>query len=341
MTTGYHGTDTGPPNWNAMKAPFRLIRRGTRFYAHNRLTGQRVSLHADSEETARQFLNAKNEAERFPAIGRVFLAARDASLPGRTWGEVMDRIAKGRRDSTRGRYETAMRDPFLSRLRNLKLIETTSSDFMAVMDAGHRCTTYFLRRLHRFALNLGWLPAPILPPNLWPKIRWNPRRSITREEHERVVAVDDDPEFRNYLEVLWHTGASQGDAAVLTADQIDWKARTLTYCRAKLGENAPPAHISIGPTLEAILRELPAQGWLFPRMAAMRAGKRSELFKARRNRAGITGVTMHSYRYAWAERAYEAGMPERYAMAVHRLNAKRANIHVPALETYEKGTVKV
>ncbi|MGA2242130.1 MAG: hypothetical protein ABSH11_08835 [Verrucomicrobiota bacterium] len=59
---------------------------------------------------------------------------------------------------------------------------------------------------------------------------------------------------------------------------------------------------------------------------------------------GITGVTLHSYRYAWAERAKTVGYPERFAQealghnskAVHRAYAKRALMKIPSLEDYEK-----
>jgi integrase len=57
-------------------------------------------------------------------------------------------------------------------------------------------------------------------------------------------------------------------------------------------------------------------------------------------------VTLHCYRYAWAERAKTAGYPERYAQealghksqAVHRSYAKRAKMLLPTLEDYEKKT---
>ena len=57
---------------------------------------------------------------------------------------------------------------------------------------------------------------------------------------------------------------------------------------------------------------------------------------------------MHSYRYAWAERAKSAGYPERYAMealghnsrAVHRAYAKNAHVKLPALEEYEQAQRK-
>ena len=62
----------------------------------------------------------------------------------------------------------------------------------------------------------------------------------------------------------------------------------------------------------------------------------------------ISGVTLHSYRYAWAERALKCGYPERFAMenlghnskAVHRADAKRALMKLPSLEEYEKAAEK-
>jgi integrase len=56
------------------------------------------------------------------------------------------------------------------------------------------------------------------------------------------------------------------------------------------------------------------------------------------------GVTLHSYRYAWAERAKTAGYQERFAQealghnskAVHRAYAKRALMKIPSLEDYEQ-----
>ena len=60
--------------------------------------------------------------------------------------------------------------------------------------------------------------------------------------------------------------------------------------------------------------------------------------------AGIKGVSLHSYRYAWAERAKQCGYPERFAQealghnskAVHRAYARRAKVKLPSLESYER-----
>ena len=88
-------------------------------------------------------------------------------------------------------------------------------------------------------------------------------------------------------------------------------------------------------------------GVLFPYLSRVRAGDRATEFCSRCRQLGIKGVTLHSYRYAWAERAKTAGMPERFAQealghnskAVHRAYAKRALMKIPSLEDYEKKLV--
>jgi len=63
---------------------------------------------------------------------------------------------------------------------------------------------------------------------------------------------------------------------------------------------------------------------------------------------GISGVSLHSYRYAWAERALKCGFPERFAQqalghnskAVHRAYAKHAEVTVPSLDDWEKESLK-
>ena len=46
----------------------------------------------------------------------------------------------------------------------------------------------------------------------------------------------------------------------------------------------------------------------------MKESDRAKAFKRRCNLVGVSGVSLHSYRYAWAERAKTCGYPERFAM---------------------------
>ena len=98
-----------------------------------------------------------------------------------------------------------------------------------------------------------------------------------------------------------------------------------------------------------MFKDLPSEGVLFPYLANVRAGDRATEFGQRCRRLGINGVTLHSYRYAWAERAKICGYPERFAQealghtnkAVHRAYAKRALMKLPSLEQYEHAAAKV
>ena len=102
--------------------------------------------------------------------------------------------------------------------------------------------------------------------------------------------------------------------------------------------------IHFGESIEAILRRLPVAGRLFPYLSSVRAGDRATEFHQRCVGLGIKGVSLHSYRYAWSERAKQCGYPERFAQealghnskAVHRAYARKAQVRLPSLESYER-----
>ncbi len=188
---------------------------------------------------------------------------------------------------------------------------------------------------------MSWLPVPIIPPRQWPQVRFKEKRAITRDEHRRIVEREANPERRDFYELAWHLGASQSDIAFLDADNIDWDQRVLSYARKKTGEIAL---IRFGADVETVLRRLPATGPLFPYLRTVRAGDRATEFQQRCQGLGIEGVSLHSYRYAWAERANRCVYPERFAQealghnsrAVHRAYARRAKVILPLLEEYQR-----
>ena len=102
--------------------------------------------------------------------------------------------------------------------------------------------------------------------------------------------------------------------------------------------------VHLGSEALNLLKDLPSEGLLFPYLASVRSGDRATEFRSRCRQLKIQGVSLHSYRYAWAERARTAGYPERFAQealghnskAVHRAYAKRALVKIPSLEEYEK-----
>jgi integrase len=129
--------------------------------------------------------------------------------------------------------------------------------------------------------------------------------------------------------------------ATLKAENINWSDQTICYDRQKTGSCAV---IQIGKSLSALLRTLPSSGYLFPCVALWVESDRAKAFGRRCRRVGVAGVSLHSYRYAWAERARQSAYPQRYAQAalghkskaVHDAYAKKAEMRLPSLEDYEK-----
>jgi integrase len=234
-----------------------------------------------------------------------------------------------------------MRDRAFDLIRRRKLIETASEHFLQVLDAGTISTNMFLRRLHNFAVGMHWLPWPVLPRLKWPTVEHKERRAITFEEHQRIIERERNPEIRAYYQFLWHLGGSQTDIAELTAEDIDWKDHTISYHRRK---TSVPVVITFGAEAAALLESLPKFGPLFPRMTRIKENHRAKMFIKRLKTVGITGISLHSYRYAWAERAKTVGMPERFAQqalghsskAFVRAYSRKAKVVVPSLEDYER-----
>jgi integrase len=161
------------------------------------------------------------------------------------------------------------------------------------------------------------------------------------EEHQRILAREQNPERRAFYELAWHVPASQSDLAHLHNDDIDWQKRIITYERIKLAGRARLLpQITIDRELESLLRKFPSEGFLFPYLRIVRSCDRATEFKQRCEGLGIVGVTLHSYRYSWAERAKKAGYPERWAQvalghnsrAMAQYYSKGAEPVLPSLE---------
>jgi integrase len=286
------------------------------FYIQDSTTGKQTSLRTRDETEAKSLLEARNAAQRQPVLNlhlaRAYLTASDPAFVERTWQTVMEQLQSRGKDSSKERYASVFKSTSFDALRHKRLLETTTDDFFAVFKEGKVSIIFFLKRLHNFALNVGWMALPIVAPYLWPTHEAKEQRGITHAEHENILIREKHAEWKLYLELLWETGAAQGDAASLTAEHIEWSSRTITYFRKKTGSRA---QFSISKTLEKVLQQLPTTGALFPKLSTFTSNGRAIRFSYRCQRAGVSGVTLHSYRYAWAERAKVAGMPERFAQA--------------------------
>lgn len=331
-----------------MKTRFRLITRGARgggFYCVDTASGRRFSLKTTDLRTAETLVHARNEAVRQPQlnlrIAQTYLSASDPEVAKRTWGDVMREVAALKGGSNQTRYATAAREAAFDSIRDRPLIDTQAEHFLVVLRNGGVSTNMFLRRYHNFALGMNWLPWPVLPKKLWPSVKHRDRRGITLVEHRAILAREPDAELRAFYACCWHLGGGQSDVARLSAGDIDWPNRVVSFFRQKTGS---VQMVRFGDGLAEVLRGLPERGPLFPRLAPMDEKHRASLFQRILRRLGIKDVSLHSYRYAWAERARTAGYPERFAQealghnskAVHRAYAKKAKVTLPALEDFER-----
>ena len=145
---------------------------------------------------------------------------------------------------------------------------------------------------------------PVIVKRQWPEITFKEKRAITLDEHRAVVDREPNPERKAFYQLAWHIGASQSDLAFLDAENIDWEHNVVSFARKKTGSIAI---MRFDEELAEILRALPKSGPLFPYLRRVRAGDRATEFKQRCDGLKIKGVSLHSYRYAWAERAKKAG----------------------------------
>jgi len=332
-----------------MKLRYRLfLRRKSVYYAFDDTTKTFTSLKTKDKAEANRLLMAMNEAGQKPAmnlsLARVYLRHSDPLMATRTWQSVLDEIIRTKSGENQRRWMTVAKSKSFDSIRDRPLIETQGEHVLRVMQDGKVSTNVYMRRMHNFAIDMNWLPASLVPKRQWPAVRYKDKRAITLEEHQRIIAAEVNPERKVLYQLCWHLGASQGDIANLKGEDVDWQNHTISFVRKKTGV---PVLVRLGAEALEVFRDLPAEGLLFPYLAGLRAGDRATEFASRCRQLSIQGVTLHSYRYAWAERAKTVGYPERFAQealghnskAVHRAYAKRALVKIPALEDYEQQAV--
>lgn len=320
-----------------------MFKRSNRpsYYIHNNKTGEQRSLNTTDKQQAKRLVDAANQGQETPALnlqlGKVYITHADPKMGTRRWQEAMDELCSHGVAASQTRYKRELKSAAYNIIRNKPIVETTSEDLNAVLKRGGNSTNNFLRRLHNLALDNGWIQWHIIPPRKWAKPAKKPKRAITSEEHSRILAAEQNEERRHYYQMLWLIGSAQTDCAMLSNAHVDWKKRVISYNRQKTGEGCC---LSIGAELEKLLKQLPQQGFLFPKMASLKDKDRSAEFCRRCRLLEIKGISLHSYRYAWAERAYAAGYPERFAQAalghksraIHHTYARRAIVVCPPLE---------
>ncbi|HSI86576.1 MAG TPA: tyrosine-type recombinase/integrase [Candidatus Methylacidiphilales bacterium] len=340
-----------------MQNRYRLYQRENGiFYVEDCITGKQQSLRTTNRVAAERLLAGRNQSVEQPMLNRsmakTYLSAKSPELTTRTWQDVMEHYTKSGVESTRDRKDRAFRSQPFARLRKVTLMDTEADHLFAVLEhkrAGNSAHHY-LKRIHNYALHLGWLLSPVMADAAWPSVRKKHFQAITEEEHALIIAKETNTERRLYYELLWETGGSQSDIAELEWSRVDKETNTIEFFRQKLegNEDAALSCLCIGPKLQALLDQLPQEGYFFPKIRLELAKHRASEFKRRCRTLKIKGRVLHSYRYAWAQRARSAGMPEREAMnhlghkskAIHAAYGRRAQVTTLPLEYYEMQKAK-
>ncbi len=318
------------------------------FYAENRHK-ERVSLRTRQRAVAEEIMRGHKAAVEKPnfayKVALAYLGETDPDAQNRTWLDVIDAyIKRSAVGPTRNRLETAKKDKALQKILKLNLLQDRPRQaglFFEALNIGRVSTNVFLRKFHNFALDMGWIPAPIIPRRQWPKFRYATKKAITAEQYQQIIEREQNPEKRAFYQLLWHLGGSQTDIAILTAEAIDWTNRTVNFPRKK---NHQTCAQRFGDECAAVLEKLPKQGLLLPSIARLGEGDRATYFTLRCRTLGIQGISLHSFRYSWAERAAAVGMPERFAMmalghksrAIHQAYSKNLATTIDSLEVLTK-----
>jgi|SRR5688572_11756507 len=163
----------------------------------------------------------------------------------------MEEITKLKEGPTKERYAAAFLDTAFDSLRHLPLLQTQAQQILNVLELGTVSTNVFLRRTHNFALDTHWLPWPLVPKRLWPKVKFKEKRAITLEEHQRIVAREKNPQWNAFYRLCWLVGASQSDLAQLRAEDIPER-----FAQEALGHASKAVHRAYAKRAEVTLPSL-------------------------------------------------------------------------------------
>lgn len=150
-----------------MSSRYWIFQRKGVFYYEDTFNRKQFSLRTRDRQEAETILAAKQEAARQPQLNlqmaRVYLSATDPAAVLRTWKDVIETILETKKGETLRRWLVAAKDKGLAKLAKMKLLDTRSEHFLRVLNEGTVSTNVYLRRMHNFAMDMAWVPAPILP----------------------------------------------------------------------------------------------------------------------------------------------------------------------------------
>jgi hypothetical protein len=99
----------------------------------------------------------------------------------------MDHLVLKKKDDTRLRWDTAIKDKNFDGIRHLRMAEIRPEHFDQALADGKVSTNVYLRRIHNHALGVEWLLISVIRRLQWPRPVFKEKRAITAEEHAAIV----------------------------------------------------------------------------------------------------------------------------------------------------------
>ena len=199
-------------------------------------------------------------------MAKAYLSAKSPDLLTRTWADVMEHYSVTGVESTRKRKATAFRSRPFALLRGITLMDTEAGHLLAVLqhERAGNSAHHYLRRLHNYALHLGWLLMPVMAEAAWPEVRKKKFTAITRGGASPDRGKRADAGAKLYYEMLGETGGSQSDIACFAlGTKLISQTRRSALVRRKLAgkESGGESLLRIGACIRKLLNQLPHE-WL-------------------------------------------------------------------------------
>ena len=128
-----------------------------------------------------------------------------------------------------------------------RLSKPPEPNLLAIIHTNGNCVAHYLRRLHNFALDLGWLPVArprktSMAENPKPKQKSDHcRRTWSSHRFWRKT-----PNVARTMNCSMKPVPPKPTLQICTAEDIDWQNGVLIYRRKKLGPFSEPCRLTIG-----------------------------------------------------------------------------------------------
>ena len=116
--------------------------------------------------------NQHRQAHLNLRLARTYLMATDPLADKRTWQMAMEALAGTKRGTWGERWQRAIKQRSFDVIRDLPIMDSQAEHLLKVLRAGTVSTNVYLRRIHNFVLDMGWLACPLLPKRQWPAVHY-------------------------------------------------------------------------------------------------------------------------------------------------------------------------